>query len=296
MKPGEILAALPQRATAKADSILASPAWAMPCRLGETSCLMRLDALRPADTLDVTIRLENERHVLSIFDTLCFPELHAIWSVRTEVPSPILLALVEKDCGPLLQLLENAARRQLKVEGLADEAAGPDEFLCAQLYSGNSPLLSFAITRSQSLVAAFGQLRFVDVSHASVRETPVSAEVEIASFVIPATDFASLSTGDALLIPECGTVPPRLVADGRFAIDQNGVSRFADDGRFRIVETKPQAMTLGEIFDAAASSAPELRSTAMQMPLRLVRNGKTLATGRMDRVADHPAMIIEAKE
>ena len=119
MKPLEILSALPQWAKASADDLLASPAWAMPCRLGEQNCMMRLDGTCPSETLDLLVRFGNEEHVLGLRDCESLQELHAVWPTRAEVPEPILLALVEKDCGTLFQLLENAVRQQLGVIGLA---------------------------------------------------------------------------------------------------------------------------------------------------------------------------------
>ena len=110
MKPLEILSELPQWAKATANNLLASPAWAMPCRLGEQNCTMRLDALRPSETLDLLVRLGAEEHVLGLCDSENLGELHAVWPTRAEVPEPVLLALVEKECGMLLQLIENAVR------------------------------------------------------------------------------------------------------------------------------------------------------------------------------------------
>ena len=49
MKPLEILSALPDWSKATPDQLLASPAWTLPCRLGDTPCGLRLDAPRPAD-------------------------------------------------------------------------------------------------------------------------------------------------------------------------------------------------------------------------------------------------------
>ena len=66
MKPIEILSAIPQWAKTSPEDILASPAWAMPCRLGEEQCVMRPADVRPAETLDLSIRLGEEDHVLGI--------------------------------------------------------------------------------------------------------------------------------------------------------------------------------------------------------------------------------------
>ena len=148
MKPLEILSILPQWAKASAGDLLASPAWAMPCRLGERNCTMRLDAMRPSETLDLLVRFGNEEHVLGLCDSESLRELHAVWPSRADMPEPVLLALVEKDCGMLFQLLENAVRQQLSIVGLASSPRDPDTpVLFAQLNSADGvPIVSFSLS------------------------------------------------------------------------------------------------------------------------------------------------------
>ena len=161
MKPLEILSALPKWANAAPESLLESPAWAMPCRLGDASATLRAAEVRPGESLDLAVLLDGERHLLSIADSPRFADLHALWATRAEVPEPILLALVEKECGVLLQLVENAVRRQLKVEGLASD--GPDERTIFMQVED----VVFGLTRSPVVEAALGQLRFVDTAPAA---------------------------------------------------------------------------------------------------------------------------------
>ena len=298
MKPLEILTSLPQWSKASAEDLLASPAWAMPCRLGEQNCTMRLDATLPTETLDLLVRFGTEEHVLGLRDSESLQELHAIWPARAEMPEPILLALVEKECGALFQLLENAVRRQLSVVGLAPSPLVPDAHaLLAQVYSADgTPIISFALSSSPALVAALGQLRFLDATHPAVRDGALSAEVEFATFALPAADLAALAPGDALLLPEIGTVPPRRIVDGRFLVGGNGVVDWKDDGALRVIAAEPAAMTVGDLLDLtaddAASSAPQPLSA--NMPLRLVRFGKTLASGRLCALGAQQAFVVDA--
>ena len=292
MKTSEILGSLPRWSNATADELMASPAWTMPCRLGDVACTMRLDALKPADTLDVSIMLENERHVLSLSDTPHFADLHRLWPTRADIPEPVILALVEKECGPLLQLIENAAHCQLKVQGLASAADDDAARLCARLCAEGSDVLSFAVTSSPLIARSFGKLLFIDSSHPSVREEQLPAVNEYAAFVLSAADLASLAPGDLLLLPEIGTSPARLVADGRFAIDGNGVVPFVDDGRLRVIDAAPHSITVGDILDRAQNpSAAE--GAAAPLQLVLVRSGKTIAAGRLDRLGEQPAFAVE---
>ena len=290
MKASEILLALPQWANATSEEIVSSPAWTMPCRLGEKPCTMRLDALRPADTLDIAIMLEDEAHVLSLVDTPYFEDLHRLWASRAEVPAPILLALVEKECGPLLQLVENVSRRQLKIAGLADTV--PDGRFSAQICADGTPLLSFAITATPALTRTFGKVAFIDANHPAVRALPLDAVVEYAAFVLPAADLASLAVGDALLLPEVGTVAPRLIVDRRFVVDENGVAPYKDDGMLLVVGAEPYAITLGDLLDYAKEpSAPKAPSPGS---LRLEASGRAVAFGRLDRLADQNAFLVES--
>ena len=286
MKPHEILSMLPQWADAASGALLDSPAWAMPCRIGDAASTLRLADVRPCDTLNVAVFLEGERHVLAIADSPRFADLHALWASRAEVPEPILLALVERECGPLLQIVENAVRRQLKIEGLATESLD-SRTLFAQVED-----IVFGLTRSPTVEAALGHLRFIDSSHQTVRDATLPYETEFAAFALSAADLASLAVGDMLLLPEVGTVPPRLVVDGRFLVDENGVTQFKDDGRLRVVDAEPHDMTLGELFDRAQNPAAEKVASPVQ--LRLVSSGKAVANGRIEQLAGQRAFVVES--
>jgi len=288
MKSPEILSAIPRWRTASPEKLLESPAWAMPCRLGDEAETLRVADVKPCDTLDLSVLLDGERHVLSIVDSPRFADLHAMWPSRADVPEQILLALVERECGVLLQLVENAVRRQLKIEGLAPE--GPDgRTLFAQVED-----VVFGLTRSPMVEAALGQLRFIDSSHPSVRAETLPAEVEYAAFALPAVDMAALAVGDALLLPEVGSVPPRLVVDGRFAVDGNGVAQFAEDGRCRVVSADTRTAALGELFDAADGTPPAAPADCSPLQqLHLVHNGRVIAVGHLDRLGDQSAFLVE---
>ena len=297
MKPHEILSMLPQWAAVAPNTLLDSPAWAMPCRLGDDTTMLRMADVKPCDTLNISILLENERHVLYLADSPRFADLHALWATRAEIPEPILLALVERECGPLLQLVENAMHRQLKIEGLAassqpeTENAASDSLDARTLFAQVEDVV-FGLTRSPTVEAALGLLRFIDCSHQAVRDLTLPCETELAAFTLSAADLASLAVGDALLLSEIGTVPPRLVVDGRFLVDENGVAPFKDDGRLRVVDAESRTVTLGELFDRAQN--PLAENAASPTQLRLVASGKTVANGRLEQLASHPALIIES--
>ncbi len=287
MKPLEILVAIPKWAKATPDQVLDSPAFAMPCRLGEEQVSLRLGAVQPSDTLDLAILFGDERHSLRLARSTRFSELDKVWDSRADMPEPILLALVEKECGPLLQMLENAVRRQLRLVGLATSPDPDARMLSAQVND-----IVFALTRSETVAAAFGILRHVDFASPELRAETFASEAEFAAFALAPADLASLSVGDALLVPEIGSVPPRLVVDGRFVVDESGVAPFADDGRCRVVAAEMRNVSLGELFDAAEN--PRRVEGEAPGQLRLTQGGKTIAYGRLDRLGEQPAFIVES--
>jgi len=288
MKPLEILSAIPRWKNATPGQIVDSPAFALACRLGETPETLRLGAVEAGDTLDLSILFGDEPHVLRLARSPRFKELDRLWDSRADVPEPILLALAEKDCGEFFQMLENAVRRQLRLAGLATAGEGSvGGMLLAQVAD-----VTFALTRSDAVVSAIGTLRNLDLSHPSFREETLPAETEFAAFALSAANLTSLAVGDALLLPEIGSIPPRLVVDGRFAVDEKGVSPFADDGRCRILAAEPRVVALGELFDAAENTSRIEAGAPGQ--LRLVQNGKTLVNGRLERLGEQPAFVVES--
>ena len=286
MKPFEILSSLPQWSGLRPDTIVDLPAFALPCRLGDESATLVLGATHPADTINLSIRLEDEPHVLSLARSPRFKELDAIWDSRADVPEPILLALVEKDAGSILQLVENAVRRQLKLVGLA-EAESPD----APVFFAQVEDIVFSLTRSATVTAAIGNLRNLDLTHESIRSVTLPSLAEYAAFSLTSSEASGLSIGDAVLLPEMGTVPVRLVVDGRFAVDANGVTRYNAGDLVHVFDATAKDFTLGELFDAAET--PRTVEATPSGALRLLAEGKTLAVGRLDRLGDQSAFIVE---
>lgn len=299
MKPLEILCARPRGVDATPAAILASSAFAMPCRLGDEPAALCLNAVRPSDTLALSVCFGDEPHTLALARSSRFAELDAIWDVRADVPDVLLLALVERACGPLFQLLENAVRRQMRLVGLAGATAADAAALSFRVAD-----VAFTLSRSDTLVAALGTLRNLDPADATLRAVALSAEAEYAAFALSDADGAGLAPGDAVLLPELGACTPRLVVDGRFVADATGVVPYREtaDGDVRppvrVRAARPSTLTLGELFDAAEGGLrPDgIAALADADALRLVRDGRTLATGSLGRVGDQAAFIVETKE
>lgn len=289
MKPLEIVAALPQWKNLAAGEIVDSPAFAAACRLGEETRTLRRAEVTPAvsQMLSLSVTFGDVPHMLSIGRSSRFPELDKLWDSLAEVPGAIVLALVERECGILLQMLENAIRRQLKIVGLAPAGEAPADMIAFQTDD-----LTFAVTRSDIVTGALGTLRNLDLEHECVRSALLAAQAEYAAFALSDADFSALATGDALLLPEIGTIAPRMVVDGRFAAVDGGVEAFADDGRYRIFAAEPATVKLGDLLDGTLSAKVPAENTQLE----LVRKGKTLARGRLGRVGEQLAFIVETKE
>lgn len=291
MKPSEILKLLPQWEHASSADIVASPAWSVPCRMGETACTLKAAEVVLSDTLDVSIVLGGTEYVLSIADSPVFADLHSLWANRADVPEPILLALVEKECGMLLQTIENVVRRELKVLGVAK--GKKDESLSLALDVSEGQPISFMLSSTPQLVRAFGQLAFIDVSNPIVRDARISVVRDMAAFTLSAADMMSIGPGDALIVPEFDSSPARLIAESRLIVDGNGVSPYADDGLLHIVESAPGTVTLGWLLDYAAS--PSQIPSAEPGEIKLVAGGRTIAVGKVERLGGQPVMKVESK-
>ena len=147
------------------------------------------------------------------------------------------------------------------------------------------------------MVSALGVLRNLDLAHEAIRSQTLAAEVEHAAFQLPDADLASLAPGDAVMLPEIGAVPPRLVADGRFVVDGSGVAPFREDSMCRVRDAAARTVALGALFDAAAGEPLKVEGLKVEdseTQLRLVKSGNILATGHFGTVANQPALIIES--
>ncbi len=333
MNPLDLLSALPPFRGWSPAEVLASPAWAMPCRLGsEEGRLVADGAILPADPLRLAVRFADDPATLALADSPLFPELHALWTSRADVPSSILLALVEKECGPLLQLLENAAGRQLAIDGLQEtgpaQADASDSSLVARppsvgearpfslLRSSGEPLCSFALTLPPAVLESFGALRNLDTAHPSVRESEYSAQVQLATPVLSSDDLASLAPGDHLLLPEVqapaaagagespeGQAPScpeaTLIVSDLLAAGPSGLAPWTDPGTLRVVLADPATVSLGDLLDLSSGALDHSSLAARRSPLRegaplaLLRGPATLAAGRLSSVASQPSFSIE---
>ena len=273
MKPIELLSALDAFAGLGPQEILSHPAWGVPVEWNGASAVLRADAVMPAETLDLSVRFGEESCVLGLVPSATFPELAELFPVRDRVPSPILLAVVEKEAGPLFQMLENALRRELSVQGLVDvPAEGARAF-------GVADDLTFTLTLTDALVRELGDLKRLDTAHPSIAEVQVSMDVAYAVFDLSAEELEGLAPGDYLLLPEMSAEKP-----GRVCL--------------------PGTLPADRLCVVAAERANVPFATALEDDLRcapvgtddlvLVRGGRRVASGRLSKLGEQPAFAVEA--
>ena len=291
MKPLEIISSIPPWSKADPEAILDSPAFAMPCQIGDKVDVLHRAQVDPAASamLALSVSFGDEPHTLCLSRSSAFAELDKVWDGRADVPEALLLALVERECGPLFQFLENAVRKQMRLVGIAAESVDGSRSDMLSFQVGD---IVFSVTRSASVLSAFGLLRNLDLSHESIREQRLSAEIEYASFVLSGEDIASLTPGDALLLPEIDTVSPRIFVAKRFVVDANGVAPYAADSLVHVLALGDDSIALGKVFDAVETPSPPPSAT-IGAQLRIVRDGRLVASGRLDRLAGQLAFFVE---
>lgn len=194
----ELLKSWPGWARAGAETILSSPAWRMQVRLGTGHAVMTADG-PGEDALCLDITFDGEPFVLALYDSPLYPDLHLLWSRRAELPREIVLALVEKECGEVLAMLENLVRRQLGVKGISESAPAGRSYAVSVPTGGS---LVFALDFPPEALQGFARLENLDTNHPSIRELTRPARVDYTSLMLTEEECRTMAAGDFLLLPE----------------------------------------------------------------------------------------------
>lgn len=277
MNAFDVLKTWPGISEAAAEDIFAHPAWAMPCQWGDERCVLRKAAAKPRDVIGLAVALDDDAHFLGLGNRESFPDLHDLWSRKAELPPALILALVEKECGELLQLIENAVRRQVRVTGLDDpeKRAGALAFEVVSAADGGIKS-TFVLDARPSTVRTFGQLRFLDANHESIRSMERPARAVYATFDLPGEDVAGLAAGDCLMLPEL-----EAGVSGEWLCD------IPDDGRLRVVSRGEASVSFASFADGALPPLPEPSA------LELFRGRAMIARGRFGALCSKPAFVTE---
>lgn len=268
MNTMDFLAKWPGWSNKTPAELLSSPAWAMRVRWGDDEALLRISDNRPRDIVALKIALDGEEHFLGIGQRDAFPDLSALWSRKDEIPQTLVLALVEKECGKLLQLIENAVRRQLTVIGLTDATDRADSNGFEVVGKDGSVIVSFALNISPMVEESLGDIAAIDISHYSIREMTRQATAEYASFVLGA-EMSSINSGDYLLMPELENL-----ALAKWCVEQP-----LDDGKYHLRATESVSIAFSEFVDGLLPTIPKPDALELYFGSRLIATGRIAALG-----------------
>jgi hypothetical protein len=258
----------PRWSDKKASDILFSPAWAMRVRWGDEEATLRLSNNRPRDIIALKISLDDEEHFLGISDRAVFPDLSALWDRKNEIPQSLVLALVEKECGKLLQLVENALRRQLTVIGLTsvDERADTQGFEITG--KDGSIIASFALNVSPMVEESLGDVAAIDANHSSIRDMTRPGYVEYATFIL-GSDASSLASGDYLIVPELENP----------SVAKWFVERPLNDGKYHVRAASSYPLAFAAFADDALPAIPKPDVLELYFGSRLIATGRATTLG-----------------
>ena len=271
----ELLKKWPSWEKANAATVLASPAWRMPVKFdGRDAVLSMVDAPDARDAIALGVHFDGDGHTLCLFDSAAFADLHMLWDRRASLPKEVVLALVEKECGGLLQMLEDVVRKQLSIDGLKDAAAvEPPPSERVFLLQAGSTSITFSMDVSPAMEIELGKLEYLDPAHESIRALTRPAEVEYAVIPLTEEETSSLAPGDLVLPPD-DAVP-------KWTVDK------PLDGQLHVRGAQAGELTFAQIADQALPPVPESDSFV------LMRFGGKIAAGSRSRVGDHAAVRID---
>ena len=270
----ELLRRWPGWANANAGKILSSPAWRMPVECDGRPAVIRRRAAEGVDFLWIEVAFEGEPHRIGIADSPAFGDLHLLWAKRGGLPPEIVLALIERECGALLQTVEDVFRRGLEIGGIAEGPGNGPSTAFAVEPEGTEPV-AFAIDLSPTLTMELGKIDYIDTDHPSVTGMTLAAEAEFAEIRLTAAEIAVLAPGDALLLGETDA------ARWRTALDA------ADPSLCRAVDAAKGELSFAMLVSGTLPPVPPPGEG-----MRLVRGDSVLASGAAGRVGTARAFVI----
>ena len=279
MNAEELIEKWPGIAGRDAAAIFGMDAWAMTVGYAGNDATLVKDATRERDVIGLAIKFDDEPYFLALAVSDAYPELSKVWELKTKLPNEVLLALIEKECGALLQTLENAARRQLSVVGLVPREEVGAKNAAAQAFALRNAqgriVCDFSLTLSKALVEEFGRIENLDVKHESVRALTRPARVEYAAFSLTDDELAGLAPGDHLLLPEVETDAPKWVTETP-----------ADD-LVHVLGAAAGELSFKDFADDALPEPPQASA------LVLYHKGRAVAEGRLARLGEQSAFAVE---
>ena len=262
----ELLRGWPGWKKANAETVFSSPAWRLLTDFGGELAELRR-AAEPseiADLVSLAIKLDGSRRRLVIFDAETFPDLHRLRGKTAALPPEIVLALVEKECGTLLQTIENAIRRKLELSALAADAevsAGAGGALTRFELKVGAQKIHFAIELEPTDIQTFGQFKHLDLKHDSILSLTREVVPEYAVFALDDAAADGIAPGCRMLIDE--NFSPEWRVD------------YGEDNLYHLIGDATQ-ISFGEFVDDALPPVPP------PLGLTLYHRGAAVAQGKMD--------------
>lgn len=254
----ELLKSWPGWRNAGAEMVLASPAWRLPVRFGSETGLMTVSGEVSQDPILVDITLDGEAHQLAIADSPRYLDLHLLWSRRSLLPENLLLALVEKECGSVLQLIENVTRRQVALKGLASVAVELRPFDV----TGTSSF-QFAIDLTPDLVSLLGRIERLDTDHEAIRTLTRPAVVRYGTVPLTDEEVSALSVGDYLLLPEGFGAEAAWMS-----VEDQAEATDASESVGTVFSSETVALTFAEFAEEKYPAVPEVKTVSVRIPGR----------------------------
>lgn len=262
MDARELLQNWPVWSKANAETILSSPAWRLPVKFGDGErMLTAAPEAEDGGEILLDVAFDDERYQLGLSDAEVYGDLHLLWARRAELDPSVLLAVIEKDCGSLFQLLEDAVGREFSVLGLA---SGPKAGIPRRRFA--IPELAFSIDLTPLVKVTFGRLECLDVTHESIRSLTRPARYRYASVPLDDAAVAGLAEGDAVVLS---------------GFDSNRwLTELPDDADAHFCAPEETEISFGEFADEA------LPKPAEDDRLVMIRGGRIVAEGEFSRIGD----------
>lgn len=270
----ELLLSWPEISTADSETLLNHPAWRMDAAYGDEE--VRLAMAKPVegemvDELLLAVNLDSVPHVLGIRDSAAFPDLHLLWRRKGELPEALVVALVEKDAGALLQLVENIVRKELRIVGLVTDARKSSAGRRSFAFRSFAGEVGFSLDIPQDALSWLGVLDNLDVGHDSIRGLTRPVRAEYAVIGLDEDSVATLVAGDYLL------------TDGG---DARWIVELPDDESLRICAQDEAVFSFSDFADDMLPPVPPPGN------LLVFRHARQLATAEAATVGDSSAVKI----
>lgn len=272
MNARDLMKSWPTLADLTPGEILAAPAWRCPVEFdGEEAELMHTAEPVASDELFLSLTFDGEPHVLGLGDSARYPDLHLLWDRRRKLPDELLMALVEKETGAVLQMLENLSRCEIKLCGIAGRPT-PDGRLAIGVGIGGEVLV-LTLDLPASLVEEFGRLDCLDPTHPFVRGQIRAVRAAYATVPVDADEVSALKEGDYLVLED---------------LEPEWLTELPDDGKLRLANADEVSATFAQFADETLPAVPSPDAAS----LRLFIGNKAVFAAEPSRVGTASAVRI----